>query len=119
VVEPAGVLERGLQRILAGVTEGWVAEVVGQAQRLGEVLVEAERASDGPADLRDFEAVGEANAEMVTVGRNEHLRLVAESPEGDRVNDAVAVALEDVAGAARARLGFRMKPATRMLRMSR
>ena len=40
---------------------------------------------------------------MVAVGRDEHLRLVAQAAEGDRMDDPVAVALEDVARAARAR----------------
>ena len=40
-----------------------------------EVLVEAERAGDHPADLRHLEAVGQADAEVVAVGRDEHLGL--------------------------------------------
>ena len=115
VVEPAGVGERGAQRILAGMAERRMAEVVGEAQRLGQVLVEAERAGDGAADLRDFEAVGQADAEMVAVGRDEHLGLVAQAAEGDRVDDAVAVALEDVARPARAGSSFRMEAAARAL----
>ena len=102
VVEPARIGERGVERILAGMAERRMAEVVGKAQRLGQVLVEAERPGDGPADLRDFEAVGQPDPEMVAVGRDEHLRLVAQAAEGDRMDDAVAVALEDVA---RARAG--------------
>ena len=39
---------------------------------------------------------------MVAVGGDEHLRLVAEAAEGDRMDDAVAVALEGVARPARA-----------------
>jgi hypothetical protein len=38
---------------------------------------------------------------MIAVGRDEHLRLVAQPPEGDGVDDAVAIALEGVARAAR------------------
>ena len=110
VVEPAGVGERRGQRVLAGMAERRMAEVVGEAQRLGQILVEAERAGDGPADLRDFEAVGQADPEMVAVGSDEHLGLVAQAAEGDRVDDPVAVALEDVARATRAGVMFRMEP---------
>ena len=46
-------------------------------------------------------AVGQADAEMVAVGGDEHLGLVAQAAEGDRMDDPVAVALEDVARAAR------------------
>ena len=101
MIEPAGVGERGAQRILAGMAERRMAEVVRQAQGLGQVLVEAERAGHGPADLRDFEAVGQPDAEMVAVGSDEHLRLVAQAAERDRMDDAVAVALKDVARTAR------------------
>ena len=38
---------------------------------------------------------------MVAVGRDEHLGLVAQAAEGDRMDDPVAVALEGVAGTAR------------------
>jgi hypothetical protein len=81
-----------------------MAEVVGEAQRLGQILVEAERAGDRPADLRDFEAVGQPDPEMVAVGRDEHLGLVAQAAERDRMDDPVAVALEGVARPARERL---------------
>ena len=50
---------------------------------------------------------------MIAVGRDEHLRLVAKAAEGDRMNDPVAVALEDVARTARAGVDFRMGPAAR------
>ena len=83
------------QRILAAMAERRVAEVVGQAQRLGQILVEAQRPGHGPADLRDFDRMGQPDPEMVAVGRDEHLRLVAQAAEGDRMDDPVAVALEE------------------------
>jgi hypothetical protein len=48
--------------------------------------------------LRDFEAVGQADAEMIAIGGDEHLGLVAQAAEGGAVDDAVAVALEGGAG---------------------
>ncbi len=80
-----------------------VADVVGQRERFGQVLVEAERAGDHARDLRDFEAVGQSDAVMIAVGSDEYLRLVAQPAEGDRMDDAVAVALECIARPARNR----------------
>ena len=102
MIEAAGVGERGIQRLLSGMAERRMAEVVGQAKRLGQVFIEAQRASDRPADLRDFDAMRQANAVMIAVRRDEHLGLVAQAAERDRMDDAVAVALEDVARASRA-----------------
>ena len=113
VVEPAGIAQRGAQRILAGMAERRMAEVMGEAQRLGQVLVEPERAGDRAADLRDLQAVGQPDPVMIAVGRDEDLRLVAQAAEGDRVDDPVAVALEDVARAARAGIAFGVEPAAR------
>ena len=76
VIEAAGRRHRRLKHVLAGMAEGRVADIVGEAERLGQILVEAERAGDGPADLRDFEAVGEPDPEMIAVGRDEDLGLV-------------------------------------------
>ena len=73
--KPPRARERGVERLLAGVAERRVADVVRQAQRLGQVLVEPERAGDHAADLRDLEAVGQADAVMVAVGGDEHLGL--------------------------------------------
>ena len=113
VVEPAGVGQRGGQRLLAAMAERRMAQVVGEAQRFGQILVEAQCAGDCPADLGDFDAVGQANPEMVAVGRDEHLGLVAQAAEGDRMDDAVAVALENVARAARGAIDLGMGPAAR------
>ena len=113
MVEAAGVGERRIERILARMAERRMAEVMRKAQRFGEVLVEAQRASDGASDLRDFETVGEANAEMVAVGGDEHLGLVSQPPKGDRMDDPVAVTLEDVARAVRTGIAFRMETTPR------
>jgi hypothetical protein len=100
VIEAPRIGHRRLQRILAGMAEGRMADIVGEAERLGQILVEAERAGDGPADLRDLEAVGQADPIMIAVGRDEDLGLVPQPAERDGVDDPVAVALEGVARAA-------------------
>ena len=90
-----------------------MTKVVREAQGLGQIFVEAERTGDRPPDLRDFEAVRQADAIMIAVGRDEHLGLVAKTAEGDRVDQPVAVALEDVAGAAGAVAVLWVQPAAR------
>ena len=92
VVEAAGAAHRGIERALAGMTERRMAEIVGQRQRLGEVLVDPKRAGDGAGDLRDFETMGEAGAVMIALVIDEHLGLIVEPAEGGRMQDAVAVA---------------------------
>ena len=83
-----------VESVLADVAEGRVPEVVAEADRLREVLVEAERAGDGPRDLRDLERVRQPRAEVVALGGDEHLRLVLQATERAAVDDPVAVALE-------------------------
>jgi hypothetical protein len=79
-----------------------------EAERLGEILVQPQRPRERPPDLRDFEAMGQADAEMIAVGRDEHLRLVSEPAERDGVDDPVAIALKGVARAARRPLAERV-----------
>ena len=113
VVEATGLSERRRQGILAGMAERRVAEVVSEAQGLGQVLVQAQRPGHGPPDLRDLDRMGQAHPEMVAVGGDEYLRLVAKAAKGNRMDDPVAVALEDVARAAGAAVGFLVGPAAR------
>ena len=71
-----------------------MAEVVRQRDRLGQVLVQAERPGDGARDAGDLHRVGHARAVMVARAVEEDLRLVLQPAEGAAVDDAVAVALE-------------------------
>ncbi len=113
VREAAMLLHRRIERLLAGMAERRVAEIVRQRQRLGQILVEAERAGDAARDLRDLEAVRQARAVMVALVRDEDLRLVLQPAEGGRVDDAVAVALER---RARRAFGLGMEPAAARFR---
>src|SRR5687767_3744726 len=113
MVEAPGVGERGGQRILPAMAKRRVAEVVGEAQCLGQILVKTKDARHRAADLRDLDRMGQANAEMVAVGSDEHLRLVAQAAEGDRMDDAVAVALERIALPARAPIILSEDPSAR------
>jgi hypothetical protein len=51
VIEPTVFLEQEVQAALARVAEGGVSEIVGQCDRLGELLVDAQRARDGARNL--------------------------------------------------------------------
>ena len=82
------------QRLLAGVAERRVADVVGQGDRFGEVFVQVEGAGDRAGDLGDLQRVREAGDEVVADGGDEDLRLVLEAAERLAVEDAVAVTLE-------------------------
>jgi hypothetical protein len=113
VIEATAV--RGHQFVefaFAGVTEGRVANIVNERERFGELGVQAERGGNGACDLRDFERMRQAIAEMVGVARGEDLRLGFETAERAGMNNAVAVAR--VVTAVRMR-GLRVAPAARLL----
>ena len=118
VIEAAIRRQARLQRILPRMAERRVADVVREAERLGQILVEAERAGDGAADLRDLQAMGQADAIMIAIGRDEHLRLVPEAAKGDRMDDAVTIALESIARAAGGGCGFGVLATTRLPRVA-
>ena len=105
---PPALADAGVEHLLADVTERRVAEVVPQADRLGEVLVQPERARHVARDAARLERVREAGAVVIALGRDEDLGLVLEAPERLRVDDPVAVALERRAVL---RVGLRPRPA--------
>jgi hypothetical protein len=67
VVEAAVPAIASVERPLAGMAEGRMAEVVGERQRLGQVLVEAEGAGERAGDLRDLEGMGQAGAVVIAL----------------------------------------------------
>ena len=97
VVEAAGAFEAFVERALAGMAEGRMAEIVRQRGGLRQILVEPERARERARDLHHFERVGEPRAEMVALVIDENLRLVRQAAEGGGMDDAVAIAAEVVA----------------------
>ena len=100
MVEAAVRLHQFFKRVLAGVAERRMTEIVGQRERLRQIFIGGERAADRASDLRNLKAVGETSAEKVALMIDEHLRLVFEPAERRGVDDAVAVALEAGAGPA-------------------
>ena len=69
VVEAAEGGEALVERALAGMAERRMAEIVRQRQRLGQILVEPQRAGERARDLRHFQRVGEPGAVMVALVR--------------------------------------------------
>ena len=82
----------------AGMSEGWMADIVGQSKRLSECGVEAECLRGGACDLRNLKSVREPAARMVTwqlAGNTaEDLGFACQPAEGTRVKDAGAIACE-------------------------
>src|SRR5262249_44223109 len=102
VLEAAELAHAIVERVLARVTERRMSQVVGEADRLDEILVQLERARDRARDLRDLERVREPRAIQIALVVHEHLRLVDEPAERGCVDHAIAVAL--VFGSVRGRV---------------
>src|SRR5687768_16550056 len=75
-------------------SERRVAEVVRQRERLGQVLIETERAGERAGDLGDFQRVRQASAVVVALMEHEYLRFMLEAAERGRMDDPVSVASE-------------------------
>ncbi len=71
-----------------------VTTVVGQRDGLGEGQAQVDGAGDAGGDLGDFDGVGQAGAEMVVFGGDEHLAFPGEAPPGAGVLDPVEVPFE-------------------------
>jgi hypothetical protein len=100
VIKAAVALQGGIERFLASMAEWRMAEVVRERERFGEVFIEAERASDDPGDLGNLQAMSQSDPVVIAIGRDENLGLVTQTAKGNRMNDAVAVALIGTARAA-------------------
>jgi hypothetical protein len=71
-----------------------VAEVVGQGDRFGQVLVEPQGPRDRPGDLGNFQRMGQPGPEVVLDRRDKDLGLMFQAAESFAVEDLVPVALE-------------------------
>jgi iron-sulfur cluster assembly accessory protein len=114
VIEAAVRSHQFVEHILASVAKRRVAKVMRKRKRLGEIVVEAERAGKRARDLAHLQRMGEPGTEMVALVRNEDLRLVGEPPEGGAMDDAVAVALKC---RARRRMRLRDQPSAASCRI--
>jgi hypothetical protein len=87
----------GIESFFACMPERRMAEIVNERQRFGEIDVKRQCGRDGTSDLRYFDGVREAVAEVIGVTAGEDLSLVFEAAKSAGMNDAVAVALKVVA----------------------
>ena len=94
VMPAASGREVGRERLLPGMPEGRVADVMPESDGFCKSLVERQGGGDATGDLGHLDGVREPGHVMVVVGVHEDLRLVLEATEGLAVHDAVAIALE-------------------------
>src|ERR1700687_2602518 len=112
VIETLGeAAHLAVQLFLAGVREGRMADVVTERKRFRQIFIQRQRRGHRAGDLRNFDGVRQAVAEVVGDAGGEDLHLVFQTPEGTGVNDPVAVALEFVAVRVR-ELGITPAPAS-------
>ncbi len=97
-----------VQRLLSGVRERRVPNIVRQSQRLGQVLVQFQCMSQRARNLRHFDGMGKPVAKMIRKSRREYLRLGLQTPESTGVDYPIAIALKLVAVSVRR---FRIPPA--------
>jgi hypothetical protein len=71
-----------------------VAQVVGQANSLDQVLIRSEGTRDGAADLCHLQGMGQPGAEIISFEGYKDLRLIFQAAEGGGVDNPVAVALK-------------------------
>ena len=92
VIEAAIFGGGAVERPLPCMAEGRMAKVVGKSKRLGQILIDMERARHGAGDLRHFEAMGEPRPVVIALVIDEDLRLVGQPAEGGRMQNPIAVA---------------------------
>ncbi len=92
VIETAALrAHQFVELAFAGMAEWRMADVVNESERFGKLSVQFQSGGDGPGNLRNFQRVRQAIAEMVRVARGENLRLGFEAAKSAGMNDAVAV----------------------------
>ena len=95
------VLEAEVERPLASMPERRMAEVVGQRQGFGEILIEAQLPRQRPRDLCDFERMSQPGAVMIAFVEHEDLGLILQPAKRGGMDHPVAIAPEGAAGLAR------------------
>jgi hypothetical protein len=94
VLEAAEISHQLIEDAFTCVTERRMSQIVRQAYRLGQLLIETKRPGDGPANLGNLDCMSKAGAVMVIEARRENLRFAFEPAKRRTVNYPVAVAVE-------------------------
>ena len=71
-----------------------MAEIVGQSNRFGQILIQRQGPSNGAANGSHLDGMGQPGAQMVAGSVEENLGLVLEPAKSARMNDASAVPLK-------------------------
>ena len=91
VLEAAMRAHALVQRVLSGMAEGRVAQVVRQRDGFDQVFIELQLARHRTRQLRHFQRMRQPRAEQVAFMVDEDLRLVDQPAEGGAMHDAFTV----------------------------
>ena len=75
-------------------SEGRVSEVVGQADRFGQGLIESQSPRDRSSDLSHFDAVCQTGAIVVIESGGKDLSLSLQATECGAMNDTIPISFE-------------------------
>ena len=89
----AVIFHEARERGFALVAERRMAKIVREGNGLGQVGIQPQGAGDVARDGGDLDGMRQARAEMVAGAVEKNLRLVFETAEGARMDDAVAITL--------------------------
>ena len=78
----ATIAHATMQRLLSGVAEGRVSEIMRQRDGFDQIFVQPQRPGDTATDLRYLQGVRQAGSEQVALVVDEDLRFVFETSKG-------------------------------------
>src|SRR6266849_1336297 len=93
VLEAAEINHAFVQGILPGVPERRMSQIVREANRLGQLFVEAQGARYGTRNLRHLERMRQPGPVQIAFVIDENLGLVDQPAESGRMHDAIAIPL--------------------------
>src|SRR3546814_12502478 len=94
MIKASLLFKRGLQSLLTSMAKRGVANVMGEAKRLGQIFLKSQHTSDRAPDLRHFQAEGQADTIIVAVRGSQDLRLMPKAPDVDGLMHRYGVAVE-------------------------
>ena len=92
-----GLSHAARQRILTGMTEGRMAQIVAHTNGLRQIFIESQCPCNGAGNAGNLQGVGHAGAVVIALRLQKNLRLVHQTAEGFAVDNAVNIPL--IAGA--------------------
>ena len=104
-----------IERILTCMAKRRMSQVVRQTNGLDQILFQLQRPGNGAPQLGDLQRMRQPRAKQVSLMVHKDLGFVNQTPEGRRVNNAIAVALKITA---RGCSGFFMATSAAALRIA-